>query len=154
METIESLLTNPHNHGYTNDHGVIGCDIQKVNRTISLIENSRDEKIPIPGDIIICKGPKNRMYPKGHLELPYTEDIGGAICTQPMIPFVRVDDFDCLHFGTSGGYWLSCTELDMYVYKGKQTKVFCEWGNGYTANGAVYFNAFVNVWELFLETIY
>ncbi len=134
---------------YNHIHKVLDYDFQKANRLQKALENRN--QVPTPGDIIICKGP-TITYKNGHLN---TEPENySSICVQPYIPFISCNKDGEISFSTSGGYWLS-TETEMLVYKGKQEKIFKSWGHcGGCGDGAFNFPATVNVWELFLESIY
>ena len=157
METLYSLIDK--NTQFHHKHGLIENDVIRANELINLIEKTRNIKEPKPGDIIICVGPKAE-YKRGHLEKEYTTGFAD-ICTEPMLPFVNTsksekDDTTIPWFNTSGGYWLSCTDLEQYEsVETNRPKLFCTWGNcGPCAGGAFNFTASVNVWRLFKENIY
>lgn len=131
-------------------------DLELCNYVGSILESTRSDKEPRPGDIIQCCGP-TKSYLFGHMEQPVEVDWGGQICVRPYTPFVSLmgTSKDTLAFVTSGGYWTSCGEVEMFEYIGKANKLFCIWGNaGWCAGGAVKFKAEVNVWKLFMENIY
>ena len=155
METKESLLAK--NKVFDRDHGLRDSDLELCNYLIGVIESTRSDKEPRAGDRIECIGP-NAEYLFGHLEQPIKEEYC-AICTQPYTSFVGCnsggEENIFPKFNTSGGYWLSCTDPKMYEYKGKTKKIFKCWGNaGWTAGGAVKFEAEVSLWRLFKKSIY
>jgi len=154
METMTTLLTQ--NTIFHSKYGLKPYDLAKVNNIIESIESTRG-KVPVAGDRIICKGPK-KTYEKGHLELTYTEKFS-SICVQPYIPFVfihRNDDGTIdPWFNTSGGYWISCIEREMYKYVGTCMKTFQTFGHcGPCESGVVKFTAEINKWEIYREDIY
>ena len=136
---------------YNITHRVTESDVREANELQKMVE-SRDE-VPTPGDVIICKGP-SKVYNSGHLEREPKEY--SSVCTQPYVPFVfkNIDETD-VYFSTSGGYWFSVPDEKILIYRGKREKIFKTWGHcGPCANGAFHFPAVVNVWEVFLESIY
>ena len=150
MENIQSLLDKNTQFNYT--YGILDIDLEKVNYIIHLIETSRT-KDPKAGDRIICVGPK-KTYNNGHLDKNY-KDRFSSICVQPYMSFTSIHKDNEVHFNTSGGYWMSCTDRSKYIYQEKQKKLFCTWGNrGACAGGVVKFSAIVNVWKLYKRSIY
>jgi hypothetical protein len=153
-----------HSGSYHHNHGIEDSDIVKANRLKKLIEESRDRNKPKKGDIIIARGPK-RVYNNGHIQEEAINDYS-AMCVQPYVPFCSrfhdtETDTDHLGMSTSGGYWfkIPCDDLDeaieMLEYKGTRSKLFKDWGHcGPCGDGAFTFEATVNVWEVFLESIY
>lgn len=156
-ETRKSLSTYQNNKSrYLTKYQITDDDVNMVNKLIKIIETSRSELRPVPGDIIICKGPE-KEYKKGHLDKPIDEDHYSNICVEPYIPFIsKYNQLGHIPtFSTSGGYWLTEDAIEMFTYVGKDMKFFCEFGhNGACSDGAIYFHAEVNVWELFREDIY
>lgn len=145
---------------YHTYHKVKDEDVEKARMLIQRIEDQRREDRPVPGDVIICKGPK-KTYNNGHLEKdPYEFS---SICTVPSKPFVSgsfqlfstKEPSERLYYTTSGGYWLGELDYNMFTYKERRRKLFKAWGHcGPCGDGAFTFPAVVNVWELFLEYIY
>lgn len=160
METLESLKSNYLNYDHIKRHGISPVDVENVNWTIALLEVSRKKETPIKGDIIQCSSPSDGMihYPNGHLDLSIEAEFA-SICVKGSPPFVfhngkEIGSFS-FSFSCSGGYWLSEQELEMYEYIGRKRKMFCQWGScGAAWNGAIYFQAIVNVWRLIREDIY
>lgn len=151
MLTKELIIKN--SYIYHKEHGVTDDDVERASFFKYKIERSRDSNTPKAGDIIICKGPK-KEYNNGHLDRSDPTEFS-AVCVQPMIPFTCVVDNEEPTFSTSGGYWFSVPEKELLKYVGTREKIFKAWGHcGCTGNGAYNFSATVNVWEIFLETIY
>lgn len=162
METMASLLAK--NGNFNRKYGIMPSDLERCNTLIEFLEGTRSNTKPIPGDRIQCVGPK-KSYMEGHFDHELEKEWGGQICVRPSVPFISAFmyrpiqdaiDKDVLpHFSTSGGYWIGCKEVEMYEYIGKCMKIFCVWGNsGACAGGAVHFEAEVNVWRIFMESIY
>lgn len=145
METNKRSLTKSHKY-----------QVNKTALLVSLLEKRLKLKEPLPlaGDIVICKGPE-KVYEEGHLNFNNPEDYS-AICAQPYVPFVFAnDDKLSVHFSTSGGFWFSAPKKEMLTYVGVKEKLFQAWGaSGACADGAFTFTAKVNVWEIFLDSIY
>lgn len=130
--------------------------VEKTRLLVFSIEKRLHMKEPPPlaGDIVVCRGPQ-KTYEGGHLNFNNPEDYS-AICTQPHVPFVFTnDDKSGVHFSTSGGYWLSAPKKEMLTYVGMKEKLFQTWGyDGPCTGGAFAFTAKVNVWEIYLDSIY
>jgi hypothetical protein len=131
--------------------------MEQVNANLlsRMLEDTRCDHCPTQGDIFICRGPGGVIYRNGHLEQWKTSGYS-PICVRPSAPFTFWTDSGP-SFSTSGGYWFSIPEeMESAIkYVGKQVKQFKTWGTcGACHNGAFYFQAEVNVWEIFLETIY
>lgn len=145
---LESLKLQ--NASYDNQHGVSQYDVDKVNVLIDAIE--RQCSTLAPGCIIECHGFSNSkntnvVYKNGHLENMNYFDSGLFICTEPYVPFTRIEE-DSVRFNTSGGYWITEQDKSKFELIGQRVKTFCAWGNrGMRANGAVEFLAKVNVYK-------
>jgi len=155
MESLFSLHKNSLNYRHIQKYGISQVDLESINWSIYILENSRSRELPIKGDIIQLSAPGDGKirYMNGHLDRPIETEYA-SICTQGSAPFVfiRGDDFS---FSKSGGYWTREQEREMYEYIGREHKVFCQWGEcGMCADGAIYFHASVNVWRLLREDIY
>lgn len=145
---------------YNHNHGVLPQDVKKANHLKNLIEKTRNRNYPKAGDIVIVCGLK-KEYPNGHIEKDEINEYS-AMCVEPYKPFVF--ESDCKEkpiFSTSGGYWCCIPEDDlndarkMFEYIGTKEKLFITWGHcGACGNGAFTFPATVNVWKVFLESIY
>ena len=150
--TMETLKRYTANLSFIRLHGLTDKDVLIANRMHDLILNSRDKTRPTPGDIIVCCSDR-AIYEYGHLETDIKNE-HPSICTQPYTPFV-FDDLDMPCFSTSGGYWISETDPEMFKYLGERKKMFCTWGNdGACASGAVHFEVLVNAWKLYRKDIY
>lgn len=141
-------------YAYNHYHGVREKDVKLANYLSQLLEDTRCDNCPTPGDIIICKGPGKVEYKRGHLD----RELGdySSICVKPYTPFTFASNTG-LYFSTSGGYWFSVPDelQELVKYVGKDKKLFTTWGHcGACADGAFKFQAIVNVWEIFMEDIY
>jgi hypothetical protein len=69
------------------------------------------------------------------------------VCEQPYTPFVWANESESnIKCSTSGGAWTTVPKNLIYI--GKRKKLFNAWGHcGSCADGAVEFEADVNVWE-------
>ena len=126
---------------YDSEHGVTFSDVQRVNELIKIIEGSRTV-VPQVGDIILYTDKNGYYYENAHIER--ISDDGLYICEKPYVPFVTKGSYG-ISTSTSGGAWtyIPCN----LKYAGKKKKRFCVWGHGGPqANGAVDFEATVNVW--------
>ena len=76
-----------------------------------------------------------------------------AICTNPMVPFVSIDN-DKIFCDTSGGYWLA--PINPRLKKvGEISKFFKTWGSfGRCVNGTIHFKVTVPVWEYDSNDVY
>lgn len=139
--TLETLR--PLNQSYDYDHMLTQSDVDMANDRIVIIQSSRDDNTPQPGDIIQYTTKRGDKYDHAHIESVNNDSC--YICTMPMIPFVIVDD-NQIRCSTSGGIWCNVPR-DGVSYIGKAEKLFKDWGRyGAQANGAVCFLAEVNVW--------
>jgi hypothetical protein len=136
---------------YNRYHKVKDSDVAVAKELIQLIESTRSQTTPVPGDRIICIGPE-RVYERGHLECQ-PEDYS-SVCTEPFISFVFKGQGGLPVFSTSGGYWLSA-EASRFALAGICLKRFKTWGHcGPCGNGAFTFQAEVSVWELRSDEIW
>ena len=146
MYTLESL--GQINGRYRSDHMLNQSDVDKVNLYVKMIENSRCDDKPMPGDILRLTDKHGRYYPFAHIERDSSYEDGCLdVCEQAYTPFVNIqDDGKQISMSTSGGAWPQIPNNVKLVGKGE--KYFCVWGSsGPRANGAVNFLANVNVWE-------
>lgn len=138
---------------YDREHGVQQSDLDKANYYSRVIEDTRAD-CPIAGDVFVCKGPE-KTYLNGHLD-NFKMDHHTAICVMPYVPFAFVDDTG-VSYSTSGGYWFGIPPENIQDIKnlGQRPKLFQTWGHcGACGAGAFYFEAMVNVWKIYLESIY
>jgi hypothetical protein len=138
------------NQSYDYDHRVTQLDVDKVNEWVKIIENSRS-KVPQVGDIVEFTNEHGNCYRNAHIEK--TENNKLNICEQPYIPFISLSDSGKIYTSTSGGAW-SNIPSDLKLIEQKE-KYFNVWGHmGACGNGAVNFEAMVNVWEYKEECLY
>lgn len=154
MYTRETLIAlNP---SYHHEHRVTDTDVEKINRLVRLIEAARqgEPSWPIDGDRIICVSPEKGVVSRhGHIQKQQSFGYWMTICTHPFTPFIDVS----LASDASGGYWIIVKETDRaaFTFVGKEPKTFCAWGHvGMTRNGAIDFQAQVNVWEFTSPSFY
>lgn len=142
MYTIESLSAI--NHRFVRAHfRITQSDVDHINFLIQRIESSRKD-VPMAGDIVRLTNKWSEYYPHAHIESD-TKD-GLHICESPYVPFTYAAD-GVLHFSTSGGAWGFYDASD-FKYVGKELKYFCDWDHcGPCGDGALDFQAEVNVWE-------
>lgn len=151
MTTITKAELIVNSPGYHRKYIVNESDVLKANELRQLIEQSRDKSRPRAGDLIICKGQK-KTYERGHVG-KHDLSAHNAICVQPYVPFVFIYGHNKPTFDASGGYWFSHTGSVKYI--GTDEKMFKAWGwLGACADGAFYFKAKVNVWEIYSKNVY
>lgn len=130
---------------YDYEHGLDDADVEMANKYINYIESTRDKKHPQTGDIIRYTTKYGDFYAKAHIDNQNDEN-SFAVCLSPYIPFISSIN-EGLKLSTSGGPWKSVKTCDL-KYIGTAKKMFCDFGScGWCANGAVNFEATVNVWE-------
>lgn len=146
MYTIESLKEI--NQLYDYSHGITLSDVDMANNYVEVIQLSRTDDRPQVGDIVEFTTRHGDYYRSAHIEAfdRYHEGLWD-ICEQPYTPFIWLtDDKNNIKCNTSGGAWSSMPNDVKLI--GKRLKTFCDWGScGACANGAVHFQAEVNVWE-------
>jgi hypothetical protein len=140
--TMETLIGV--NASYHQEHRVTESDVQKANEVARVIEKTRNNVVPQPGDIVQYTTKHGDYYARAHIE-------GGngdgklSICEQPSTPFVNVDG-GIVRTNTSGGAWASIPATLEHV--GVANKAFVHWGHcGRCGNGAFTVIAQVNVWR-------
>lgn len=143
--TIENLKEV--NQVYDYHHRVTISDVEKANKWVELIENSRTVDRPQIGDIVEFTNKHGDYYRNAHIEKIDNEDNTMEICEHPSIPFVGyIEEENRIYTSTSGGAWNNIPSKLKLI--GQREKVFKVWGHcGLCANGAVSFTAMVNVWE-------
>ena len=140
-ETIHSLQEI--NGSYDHQHRITEKEVATANKWIQIIENTRDDNHPQPGDIVEYTTRHGNHYRNAHIEK--LEDGLLSICECPYVPFVGEVN-GRFYTNTSGGAWAGIPPTLKLL--GKRTKLFKDWGRwGATANGAVQFFATVNAWE-------
>lgn len=134
------------NGTYNEEHMLTESDVEKVNNTIQVIENSRCKETPQIGDMIQFTNKNGDFYERAHIEELKGNQL--HICEMPYTPFVIVygEKDDKIYTSTSGGAWRDIPSKLRYV--GTTKKSFTVWGHsGACANGAVDFQAEVSLWE-------
>lgn len=139
---IKSLIElNPYYHS---EHSVTQADVNMANTYVELIEKTRSNITPKPGDILKYTDSHGDYYSHAHIES--NSDGMCDICQHPYVPFIYPDKKE-ICCNTSGGSWNNL-ESDSLKYIGKEQKCFCDWGHlGACGNGSVHFYAEVSVWE-------
>jgi hypothetical protein len=129
---------------YDREHGVTQSDVDKANSYAALIKSTRNDRQPMPGDVVQLTTKYGDYYAGAHIE---KVDKEGYICERPYVPFIRPNKTgDGITCNTSGGAWTSIP-LKLKLIE-KCQKTFCDWGHcGACGNGAIHFRAEVNVWE-------
>lgn len=130
-----------HPHILTNE------DVEMANNWVAKIQNERigDPKVT-PGDLVQLTTLYGDYYGRA-LVHSVEEDGHVYVCEQPYTPFVYVDSYGKVGMSASGGGWSHIPKGQMR-YAGKGKRFFCDWGFcGPCADGAVDFEAEVNVWE-------
>ncbi|MDR0231976.1 MAG: DUF4121 family protein [Dysgonamonadaceae bacterium] len=142
MEKYNIETLKKENGIYNMEHTVTGYDVNKANMYVALIESSRNNHSPMPGDIVQFTNKYGDYYGNAHIEIV---DEKVSICEQPYVPFIRPEKTG-IRCNTSGGAWTSIPAGLKLI--GKQQKRFKDWGHsGACGNGAIHFRAEVNVWE-------
>ena len=143
LETLRNINQRycGHPHIMTNE------DVEMANNWVAKIQNERiGDPTVTPGDLVQLTTRYGDYYGRA-LVNSVEEDGQVYICEQPYTPFVYVDSYGKVGMCASGGSWSYIPKGQMrYVGKGK--RFFCDWGFcGPCADGAVDFEAEVNVWE-------
>jgi len=133
------------NSYYNFEHTVTQFDVDKANMYVELIESSRNNNRPTPGDIVQFTTKHGDYYENAHIET-VNKDV--YICENAYVPFIRPDKKGGITCNTSGGAW---THIPVGLKLiGKRKKAFCDLGHcGACGNGAIDFSAEVNVWKYF-----
>jgi len=141
--TFETLLEI--NQSYDSEHRLRQSDVDMANRYVRLIEGTRSDKEPRAGDRIRFTTKHGDYHNLGHIE--EILEVRIVSCLEPYIPFIRAVGDTGIRCNTSGGPWQGAP-VNEVKYVGKEQKTFKDWGYvGPRGNGAVYFDAEVNVWE-------
>lgn len=133
------------NLSYNGEHRITESDVEKANKWVEIIENTRDNNSPQVGDIVEYTDRHGNYYRNAHIE-KVTED-GIEICEHPYVPFIGlIGKEKRLYTSTSGGAWDNISNNLKLI--GTREKTFTDWGHcGACGNGAIEFKAVVNVWE-------
>lgn len=144
MYNIESLKAiNP---SYDYEHRVLESDVIKANKWVEIIEGNRNNNFPCVGDIVEFTNKHGDYYRNAHVErIDGETEKELNICEQPYVPFVGMIN-NRFYTNTSGGAWTNIPKQLKLI--GKRPKLFKDWGHcGTCGNGAINFEAMVNVWE-------
>lgn len=146
MYTLESLK--PLNTVYDSEHRLDQDDVDAVNRFVELIGGTRSEK-PLPGDSIDFTDEYGHYNENTRVRAvdDETGQLSIRVCSH--IPFIyREDNAQGFGFHNSGGGLLTSVAAVDLTYIGKREKTFAVFGHTYhPAHSAIYFQAWVNVWE-------
>jgi hypothetical protein len=147
MENYKEYLEDLNRMFLAEHYELTESDINMCKKYQDFIENSRDEKHPKVGDILMYTNEHGDFFNSAHIDRIY-EDGSADICEQPYVPFISyAKDKKDIVCSTSGGAWSKLNSKD-FIYVGKRVKKFCDWGHcGACASGSVTFTALVNVWE-------
>ena len=108
------------------------------------------------GDLIICRGyndyhNKEVVYPQGII-VDVHQNGKLVICVEPMVPHLLASG----KLSVSGGYWFCCDKQEInrsQEVSGERT--FWVWDSyGPRAQGCLYFQARVKVWEISSRKVY
>ncbi len=130
-------------------HKITEKDVTNINKIIEIIENTRDITHPKTGDIVLFTSQHGDYYGNAIISNTFDGD-DFEVCECPYTPFFScyVDSTKDVKISVSGGKF-HIFNKSMFKYKGKQQRLFCDWGVcGACANGAIDFYATVNVWEV------
>ena len=143
MYTIETL--EPLNARFLGTHYMLRqSDVDMANTWVKRIESTRDPDTPVALDVLRYYNEYGDYY--GHALIQKVEDGIAEICGVPYTPFVFGDDRS-VGCSASGGAWAHLPMKD-FTYVGQEYSRFTDWGHcGACADGAVDFEAMVNVWE-------
>lgn len=138
------------NQSFDNQYIVTDTEVETANTLIKQIIETRDSSKPVVGDIIEITTKRGDYYKNGQIcrtDTTMKEGCPIEVCEKPYIPFTHFNPLtEQIQLSTSGGAFSFITNKLKLI--GQREKTFCAWGrNGGCANGSVYFNVFVNVWE-------
>jgi len=140
------------NLGYNSQHFFSQGDYELCLKIKKVIEEGRNPKRPMPGDIVVYTCAFGHHYKNAHIEgLNHFKDCNDtfSICEQPYVPFAYISkETGEISMNTSGGAWTSAHKKDLKLI-GTREKAFKDWGHcGACGGGAVTTIATVNVWRL------
>jgi len=120
-------------------------DVDMANAWVRRIESTRDATHPVELDSLRYYNEYGDYYERAMI-FKVEEDGTAEVCEQPWTPFVYEHDRK-VRGSASGGAWTHIPVEDMR-YVGREKRKFTGWGHcGGCADGAVDFEAVVNVWE-------
>lgn len=128
-------------------HSLTQSDVAMANGWVKTIENERVASNigPLPGDTVRLTERHGDYY--RHALIEKVEEGDAHVCENAYVPFLFLRDDGSVGMSASGGAWLHLPTSEL-KYVGKERRTFCDWGScGPCADGAVDFEAEVNVWE-------
>lgn len=139
------------NRRFLSSHlNITDYDVDMANKNVGAIERSRSKLSPMPGDIVRYTNKYSKYFHHAHVESVCNGE--AYICEEPYIPFVSCGDTG-VRCVTSGGSWV-CIKTEKMHLIGRDKKLFNDWGhNGPCADGAICFEAYVNVWEFISDEV-
>lgn len=139
--TIESLKKE--NPLFDREYGTTESDVNKVNKIIEFIENSRTKEQIQVGDVVQYTNEYGEYYP--HAIITNLDNDDAEICENGSM-HTNIYKGEFCH-STSGGSF-SHYNIKKFTYIGTTTRTFWTFGHeSACANGGVYFTATVNLWE-------
>lgn len=146
MYTIESLKSINARYIY-HPHQLSQSDVDMANKWVQQIELERDNIVtPMAGDTIQLTDKHGGYYPCALIQR-VDEDGDAEVCENAYTPFLHKRNDGSVGMSASGGAWRRIQTAKL-KHIGKTTRLFCDWGScGACADGAVAFEAEVNLWE-------
>lgn len=143
MYTVETLK--PINARFLGTHFRLAqSDVDMANKWVRRIESTRNHAKPVALDTLRYYNEYGDYY--GHALIERVDGYEAEICEVPYTPFLFGDD-NYVGCSASGGAWARLPIKD-FTYVGQEKSLFTDWGHcGACADGAVDFEATVNVWE-------
>lgn len=140
----ETLIVLPGNASYDADHRLIQEDVDKINNLVERIESTRSAIKPQAGDRLLYTSKYGDYSPVAFIEKNRAGEL--FVCVKPMVPFVWTEK-GCIYYDVSGGPFAGMHESEPKP-AGTVSNWLKTWGHrGMRANGAIYFQAEVNMWE-------
>ena len=139
--TVEMLKEE--NTLFDREYGTTESDVDKVNKIIEFIKNSRTKEQIQVGDVVQYTNEYGEYYP--HAIITNLDNDYAEICENGSI-HTNIYKGEFCH-STSGGSF-SHYNIKKFTYIGTTTRTFWTFGHeGACVNGGVYFTATVNLWE-------
>lgn len=118
--------------------------VEMANELVAVIENSRTENKPQPGDIVVYTNEYGEYFSNAHIETVNEDSV--YICEMANT-YVSVDN-EKVYCNSSGGTWKHIDIKDLTYTGNQKEKLFWLFGScGACADGGIDFYAKVNVWE-------
>lgn len=120
-------------------------DVDKANEFVELIESTRSEIKPMPGDVILLTNHYGEYYPHARLEFIGDDRYGGNVCERASTYISKEDDG--IVCNSSGGAWCN-VPVSKLKYVGTTGTRFWFFGHcGACADGGIDIYANVSLWE-------